>query len=203
MMSSTNRWKTYRAENDFYVTPIEHVRLFLDAFTKKIPIKDKRILDPCSWWDEVNEMPYPQVLIEQWVNPMKLCTLDIRENARSEYHWDFLQPVNTRKSREWKWYLSLIKPDVIISNVPFWLALEFLHRAMDMVNDWWYVIFLLRLNFVWSKKRKSFFDNHMPKYIYVHHERMSFSNWPTDSIEYAHFVWQKWYTGNSSELFIL
>ena len=32
----------------------------------------------------------------------------------------------------------------------------------------------------------------MPKYIFVHHQRMSFTeDKKTDSIEYAHFVWQK------------
>lgn len=50
---------------------------------------------------------------------------------------------------------------------------------------------LLRLNFLGSKQRKEFWDKFPPKWIYVHHKRMSFTdNGATDSIEYAHFVWR-------------
>ncbi len=51
---------------------------------------------------------------------------------------------------------------------------------------------LLRLNFLGSISRFEFFKKYMPKYIYVHHKRIAFTdNGKTDSIEYAHFVWHK------------
>lgn len=91
-----------------------------------------------------------------------------------------------------------------MSNPPFALAREFIERWFDFVKDGGYVIYLLRLNFLGSKARKEFFDKMMPKYIYVHHKRMSFSeDGKTDSIEYAHMVFQKGYTGKTSELQII
>ena len=60
------------------------------------------------------------------------------------------------------------------------------------VADGGYVAMLLRLNFWGSKARQDFFKNNMPKYCYIHPRRMSFTeDGKTDSIEYAHFVWQK------------
>ncbi|HBF3986180.1 TPA: hypothetical protein KOD80_004273 [Clostridioides difficile] len=44
----------------------------------------------------------------------------------------------------------------------------------------------------------------MPKYIFVHNRRMSFTDdGKTDSIEYAHFVWQKGYNPKFSQLKVL
>ncbi len=72
-------------------------------------------------------------------------------------------------------------------------------------------MFLLRLNFFGSKERKSFMQTNPPQRCYVHSKRMSFvtedvrrrviaeakaagkkpKGLGTDSIEYAHMVWQK------------
>ena len=50
----------------------------------------------------------------------------------------------------------------------------------------------LRLNFFESKQRKPFWDKFMPRYVFVHHKRIGFiEGGGTDSIEYAHFCWQK------------
>ena len=50
---------------------------------------------------------------------------------------------------------------------------------------------LLRLNFLESKTRYSFFKGNMPKEILVLSERPKFFNNKTDSICYAWFVWEK------------
>jgi len=48
---------------------------------------------------------------------------------------------------------------------------------------------LLRLNYFGGKKRKKFWDENMPKYVFVHNRRMSFAeDGKTDSIEYMHAV---------------
>jgi len=63
---------------------------------------------------------------------------------------------------------------------------------------------LLRLNFLETKDRKAFFDQLMPKYIYVHHKRMSFiEGGGTDSVAYCHMIWQKGYTPDFSLLKII
>jgi len=60
------------------------------------------------------------------------------------------------------------------------------------------VVMLQRLNWLGTQKRKTFWDNAPLKHIYIHHKRPSFTpDKPnkTDSIEYAHFVFQKSYLG--------
>ena len=57
---------------------------------------------------------------------------------------------------------------------------------------------LQRLNWLGSAKRKPFWDTAPLKEIYVHHKRAGFNpEQPNakDSIEYAHFVFQRGYSG--------
>jgi hypothetical protein len=79
---------------------------------------------------------------------------------------------------------------------------------------------LLRLNFFGAQCRKDFFEKNMPKYCFVHSKRISFfpedvpwvnekgeekiyRKGSTDSIEYAHFVWQAGYTENYTKTFVI
>lgn len=63
---------------------------------------------------------------------------------------------------------------------------------------------LLRLNFFGSIARFEFFSKYRPKYCYVHHERMSFTdNGKRDSIEYCHMVFKKGYSGKYTKLRVI
>ncbi len=63
---------------------------------------------------------------------------------------------------------------------------------------------LLRLNFFESKKRKEFFDKHMPEYSIVHHKRISFTpDGKTDSICYQHCIWRKNYNPEYAKLKVI
>ncbi len=81
--------------------------------------------------------------------------------------------------------------DAIITNPPFFLALEFIQRAMRESRSYSCTLaFLLRLNFLGSKKRRQFHLDH-PADLYVMTKRPSFIGGKTDSIEYAWFVWDR------------
>jgi len=43
----------------------------------------------------------------------------------------------------------------------------------------------------------------MPKYVFVHHRRISFTGGTTDSIEYMHAVWQIGYKNEFTKLKII
>jgi len=200
-MSSTNRGYDRHA-SDYYVTPIQPIYDFFNAFLaaeseapeyiKIIQQPDKGVwLDPCAGGDEKHPMSYPTV-IRDLFDPYSLNTLDIREDSLARDKGDYLK-------------LKLaFKPNFIITNPPFYLAKEIIEKALDDVADGGYVIMLLRLNFLGSRGRYEFWQKHMPKYIFVHHQRMSFTeNKATDSIEYAHFVWQKGFNPDCSELAII
>lgn len=198
-MSSTNRGYQ-RHKSDYYVTPQADVKLFLDHFVKDfgVVLAQEHILDCCAGGSERDEMSYPAVLIRDFgCNPpdylQNLYTMDIREDSRADDKCDYLTEE------------IIFKPSIIITNPPFSLAVPIIEKALRDVQGTGYVIMLQRLNFFGSQERKPFWDANMPVKTYVHHKRIDFiPDWlkdeikaekgkrPTqDSIEYAHFVWQK------------
>ena len=157
--------------------------MFLKEFEKVTPNlnwSEQQILDPCAGGDINNPMSYPKAIKNIHTNYTAIDTLDIREDSLAKLKKNYLE------------YNLPEKQDIIITNPPFNLALEIIQKALDDVKSGGYVIMLLRLNFLETKLRKDFFDKYMPKYIFVHHKRMSFVDGKgTDSVAYAHYVWQK------------
>lgn len=176
-MSSTNRGRKRNA-NDYYRTPLSDVQAFLEA--SKLDFEDKIVYDPCAGGDNVNPMSYPSVIKNLY--GLNAITSDIREDSPAEHHLNYLKDD------------FVCEPDIIISNPPFIESLEFVQRALENVKEGGLVIFLLRLSFLESLKRKEFLQENMPEKIYVHAKRMSFTDdGKTDSVAYAHFVWRKGY----------
>lgn len=181
-MSSTNR-NANRNNNDYYITPKEHIELFWHRWLVDHPMFDRqnaKVLDPSAGGcDDHPDMPYPTILQPTLDYP--IYTMDIRKDSPA------IDTVNYLHSNlAWK-------PDLIIANPPFSLSMEFINKAIYDIKFDGYVIMLLRLNFLGSQKRFGFLENNMPVEIYVHSKRMGFipNSSKTDSIEYAHFVWQK------------
>ena len=182
-MSSTNRNNT-RNKHDYYITPQDHIKLFWNKWLNNHKDFDRvnvQVLDPSAGGDEFHEMSYPAVLQPTLQDTIYTMDIRIREDSRATYIGDYL-------TSNLSWH-----PDLIITNPPFNLAMEFIKKAINDITDDGYVIMLLRLNFLGSLKRFNFLKNNMPIEIYVHSKRMSFipNSSKTDSIEYAHFVWQK------------
>jgi hypothetical protein len=78
--------------------------------------------------------------------------------------------------------------DLIITNPPFSVAIEFLEKSLKESKT---VVYLLRLNFLGSQKRKKFWDINKPTHLFVLSKRPSFTGGKTDSTEYAWFVWDR------------
>ncbi|MEL3959449.1 hypothetical protein NST17_20060 [Caldifermentibacillus hisashii] len=178
-MSSTLRGYE-RHKSDYYVTPIDRIELFIDEFIKYEPnaFSGGWILDPTAGGDAKHPMSYPTA-IKNKLNK-NTYTIDIREDSLADIKGDFLK-------------LKLdFKPVVIITNPPFNISREIIEKSLDIVKDNGFVIMLLRLNYFGGKTRRDMWDKQMPKYCFVHNRRMSFTeDNKTDSVEYAHFVWQK------------
>lgn len=70
-------------------------------------------------------------------------------------------------------YFQADLPPITLSwtNPPFLLAQEFLARSLGQAET---VIFLLRINFLGSAKRREFLREHRPTHLYVLSERPSF-----------------------------
>lgn len=202
-MSSTNRGYQ-RHISDFYITPQEPIRQFLEKFLSIETLPEySSILEPSAGGNDKYDMPYPTVLKKLGINCNNLDTLDIRDNSKAYSKMDYLE------SNVWSKY------DLIITNPPFNLALDFITKALDEVTFDGFVVMLLRLNFFGSQSRKKFFTENMPKYCFVHSKRISFfpedfeldgkvyKKGSTDSIEYAHFVWQKNYKQDYCKTYVI
>lgn len=79
--------------------------------------------------------------------------------------------------------------DLVVTNPPYRLALEFIKSYLLWAEGKKEGAFLLRLNFLGSQKRASFFKQHPPD-VYVLPKRPSFTeDGGTDACEYAWFLW--------------
>lgn len=85
--------------------------------------------------------------------------------------------------------VSHFRYDLIITNPPFSLALEFLQKSLREAAT---VVYLLRLNFLGSQKRRAFWQANRPSHVLVLSKRPCFTgDGHTDSIEYAWFCWDR------------
>ena len=177
-MSSTNRSKSRDKHiADYYVTPIKDIELFLREFDKreKINWNQIRILDPSAGGNNeirdkkgIKEIFHPmsyQTAINNVFGDCNMINVDVREDSLAEIKKDYL-------TFNFKNYL----PNIIITNPPFNLSMQFINKALNDVVDDGFVIMLLRLNFFGSKERNSFFNKYMPEWCFVHHVRIGFTD---------------------------
>lgn len=181
-MSATNRG-AIRKENDFYPTPAVVIETLLDNYH----IGDRggtKILEPCAGNGNIIK-----ALQERGYTSIKAVELrkEEAENLNNMLGYgnfaiaDFLT-LNPK-------HIGDI--DVVITNPPFSLAMEFLQKSLEIVKDDGKVIFLLRLGFLASRKRFGFMRENPPTEMYVLNQRPSFTGKGTDAQEYAWFVWDK------------
>jgi len=191
-MSSTLRG-AHRLKWDYYRTPQYAIHDFIREFVYHEDLsEDMKILDPCAGGDAMHEMSYPTVLKE--VGFTNIATMDIRKDSKADIIADYL-------AGECK-----TKTDMIITNPPFDKSIPIIEKAINEVRDGGFVVMLQRLNFMGGVTyKKEFWDRvGLPKYIFVHRKRMSFTeDGKTDSIEYAHYCWQKGYNPEFSKIKII
>jgi hypothetical protein len=88
-------------------------------------------------------------------------------------------------------YLIGEKPivDLIVTNPPFSQAQEFLEKSLEHGRC---VIYLLRLGFLASQKRKDFWKANPPSHLFTLSKRPSFTGeGKTDNSDYGWVVWDK------------
>lgn len=224
IISSTNRSKARNEHiSDYYITPIHDIEIFLNEFSQHVNINwsDIRILDPCAGGNKeiivdgrvfelYHPMSYPTALNNVF-GKCSIQSIDIRKDSLAEIKTDYLKYNIDEESR----------PQVIITNPPFNIAMNIIQKALTDVDENGYVIMLLRLNFFGSKERKSFFESYMPEWSFVHHIRIGFADKKdddgfvvfdkngnpkragTDSIEYMHAVWRKGHNPDYTKLVLL
>jgi hypothetical protein len=186
-MSSTKRGGQ-RTESDNYPTPPWCVHRLLD----RVPFPTngswyepcagegdligatntwfRRLAGKAMWEWDANELRLDAVPLLEKHLPRSRITVG-----------DYLEPLTELPLAE--------RVGVVITNPPYRIAWEVLHKSLREFPDS-YIVLLLRLNFVSSQARHPFMTAYMPD-IYVLPNRPGFKGWgKTDSPEYAWFVWQ-------------
>lgn len=85
----------------------------------------------------------------------------------------------------------------ILTNPPYKYALDFVEKALDLINVGNKVIMFLKLTFLEGQERRRLFDTMQLKKVYVFSKRQSC--WKNgiatggSAVAYAWFVWQKGY----------
>lgn len=174
-MSATNRGAV-RSKNDFYETPQDCILNFLQHH----PLDPNAvILDPCAGTGS-----FPKALRKAgYLN--HIDAIDVDESV-----YDVVD-ANNRHCEDFLELEPPYKYDVIFSNPPYSLAEEFIRKAFTLVNkDNYEIIFLLRLNFLESKKRYDFWQEFPVNDIYVLANRPSFTGNGTDATSYAFLVFR-------------
>jgi hypothetical protein len=172
-----------RRDNDYYPTPydvIHKIMPYIDEYTDGFNFVSA--LDPGAGNAR---------LLKTFVNYHKReCLKTVVETSKEHNTYpDGFSFINEN-------YLTCKTPrkfNVIISNPPFSLALEFIKKSFELLDDHGTMFFLLRLGFLAGIRRyKELWINHRPTAIYILSKRPSFTDDNcTDSQEYAWFQWTK------------
>lgn len=167
-MSATNRGGK-RKEADFYATPIDTVYTFLDSYDSIKP--SDVILEPSAGNGNIikalrnkgyhNTIHAIELREEERCNLIGLADkVGICDYLEDEIPYEY---------------------DVIIGNPPYNLAKEFIDKSLSLLRPGGRLIFLLRTNFLESKKRRTWWQDKLPSALYVLSQRPSFTGKGTDA----------------------
>lgn len=175
-----------RVENDYYATNPKAVEMLLTNY----PFDASTILEPC-----VGEGHIVNAINNFFANKREITGIDLVDRG---YPNTIVADFLTYKTDK-KW-------EGIISNPPYSLAMEFIEKGMELLEDNGQMAMFLKIQFLEGAKRKEFFEKYPPKYIYVFRNRMATWNngqpvdpktgkkWAT-TMCHAWFIWEKGYEG--------
>lgn len=173
-----------RVDNDFYATDPKAVEMLLNQYK----FNGNKMLEPCIGNGNIANAVKSFAGYES----INVTGIDIVDRGYS----------NTIVSDFLTWENNRLKYDFIISNPPYSMAQEFIEHGLNLLNENGQMAMFLKIQFLEGAKRKEFFENNPPRYIYVFRNRMATWNngqpvdpntgkkWAT-TMCHAWFVWEK------------
>ena len=200
-LAANNHSETERETNDFYATDPKALELFLDKINE-----DGIELHNDIWECACGTGNLSKVLGKRGYNVLSsdliyrgfgIGGVNFLEYPEKELIY-FIEnsKLNCIKARK-----DLPISMDILTNPPYKYALDFVKHSLDILEDGYYAIFFLKIQFLEGKARKKFFENYPPKYVYIHSERQKcainndFSKVNSSAVCYAWFIWQKGWKG--------
>lgn len=89
----------------------------------------------------------------------------------------------------------------ILTNPPYKYAKEFVEKSMDLIDDGFYCIMFLKIQFLEGQARRKLFENYPPKFVYVNSTRQlcamngNFGKYKSKAICYCWYIWEKGFHG--------
>jgi hypothetical protein len=160
-MSATNRSEV-RHPDDFYATPAWATRAILAQFVVRA---GDTALEPCC-----GDGAIVRELINVGFHPGRVTAIDIDAGRVAET----ARMVGDVAVEDWLLTDGEASYDLVITNPPFRLAMEFVTKSLKHVGDSGTVAMLLRLNWLASAGRREFHKAH-PSDVYVLPKRPEFA----------------------------
>jgi len=180
----TNKPLKPRPKNDFYPTPLPFALAGLAGLPNGFT--PTTVLDPgCGEgvWGEALVIQYndPEMIVvgvddDLKLNP-KIGGLTLYDHFIPESFLEFNRPVLF---------------DLVCGNPPYRYAEEFVRKGLEFLAPNGYLVFLMRLQFLGSKKRLALWGDYPPMKVVVCANRPSFTgDGKTNADEYCFMYWQK------------
>ena len=175
-----------RRKNDFYTTPLSFAKAALDHLPKDF--HPNNIIDPGA-----GSGIWGQAAHEKWTHG-SLHGYEIRDiEAPDHYHFWWKKDFLERNVPGWG-----DKFELVMGNPPYSHAEEIIRYAMYYLREGGYLVFMLRLAFLESKKRLKLWEDCPLKKVVVCANRPSFTgNGKTNATAFAFFYWKKGYQGST------
>jgi len=177
-LGASNHSEKEREGNDYYATDPNTLLLLLQRLEQDGIKLHNRI-----WECACGEGHISEVLKSKGYD---VVSTDLINRGYGDDFFDFLK------------YESPYKLELdILTNPPYKYAKEFVEHALDVQENGFYTIMLLKIQFLEGQARRKLFEKYPPEYVYVHSVRQicamngDFKKYNSSAICYCWFIWRK------------
>lgn len=179
-LGASNHTQQEREINDFYATDPKALILFLD----KLNSDDVKLHDDI-WECACGQGHISKILCEKGHN---VLSTDLIDRGYGIGKVDFLKTNQKYKGD-------------ILTNPPYKYANEFVEHSLELLENGYYCIMFLKIQFLEGKQRRKLFNKYPPKFIYVNSARQTcyingdMSKKMSSASCYCWFIWEKGFKG--------
>lgn len=190
-LAASNHSDVDREQNDFYATNPKALELFLEK------LKEDEISLNKNIWECACGAGHLSEVLKQ--NNYTVYSTDLIDRGYKDFmaNYDFLNASIKRVVNE---------PCDILTNPPYKYAEDFVRRSLDILDNGEKCIMFLKIQFLEGRSRYSLFQEHPPKYVYVHSSRQTcamngefIQNGKEigSAVCYAWYIWEKGFKGDT------